>query len=333
MKKIHILYILLPIMMLSACKRILLGPEVSNDPENNFELFWNNVDTHSGILGPKNIDWNAVYNQYRPQVTAETTDDELWTIFSEMIEVFDDEHTVIFRDDEAYGSGTQRIPDAKASFSKSLIRNTYLENYVRFDTIRLAPDFSFGKIKGKSIGYIYLGDTDGSDPKPMMDSIFRSIGNEKAIILDIRNNGGGFGDFARGVADAFAEETRLVYSSRTRNGPGYDDYDEPTEYFNTSDGENQFLMPVIMLTDARTVSAAEEIVVAMRLNSQVVHFGDTTAGAFSSLSPRRFLPNGWTYRYPIQISIDPAGTILDGDGQAPEVYSKNTPADIDNGVD
>ncbi|MFK7969338.1 MAG: peptidase S41, partial [Bacteroidia bacterium] len=46
-----------------------------------------------------------------------------------------------------------------------------------------------------------------------------------------------------------------------------------------------------------------------------------------------FLPNGWTYRYPIQISIDPAGTILDGDGQAPEVYSKNTPADIDNGVD
>jgi len=317
----------------ASCTKAILGAEEENDPVNNFELFWNDYNDHSGIIFPKNINWDSVYQVYQPQVTEMTTEDELWTIFTEMIEVFDDEHTFIEKSgtEEFYVSGGGEIDAAIAAFSKEVIDDNYLDYRTVIET---APDLSYGKIKDKDIGYIYVGDTDGNHPEKTMDAILAEIGEHKAIIFDVRNNGGGSGEFALGITKAFAEETKDIMSHQTRNGKVYNDYDEKTWVGNVNDGENQYTeKPVIVLTDKFSVSGAEHITIYLKSNSHITHLGNTTAGAFSSTGMHRFLPNGWLYQYPAQTTLRPNGESLDGTGLVPDVFSINTADNIAIGKD
>lgn len=331
MKNTIILTLVL-LVTLSSCKKALLGPEEANNPVNNFELLWNDYNDHSGIIHPKNINWDSVYQVYQPQVTDMTSDAELWTIFTEMIEVFDDEHTFIEQPgkDITYVSGSHEIGAAIEAFSKEVIEDEYLDYRTIIET---APDLSYGKIKNKDIGYIYVGDTDGNHPEQTMDEILAEIGRHKAIIFDVRNNGGGKGEFAQAITKAFSEETKDVFSMQTRNGEAYDDYDEKTWFANVNDGENQYLKPVIVLTDKFSVSGAEHMTIYLKANSHVTHMGNITAGAFSSTGMHRFLPNGWVYQFPMQTSLLPNGESLDGTGLVPDIMSINTPENIANGKD
>lgn len=71
----------------------------------------------------------------------------------------------------------------------------------------------------------------------------------------------------------------------------------------------------------------------MNAFDQVIQMGDYTAGDFSDGSMRRFLPNGWEYRYSVQMFLQPDGKSLDGVGHQPDVFIKNTIADIAAGND
>ena len=44
-------------------------------PEINFEYLWKQFDSKYALFDVKNIDWNLVYNVYRPNITPNTTDD------------------------------------------------------------------------------------------------------------------------------------------------------------------------------------------------------------------------------------------------------------------
>ncbi|MEM8523484.1 MAG: S41 family peptidase [Bacteroidota bacterium] len=329
----HLLFTSSLFLLLNAsCEKALLGTAPENSPISNFEIFWKDYDQHSGIIFPKKINWDSVYQVYRPRVTNSTSEEELWTIFTEMIEVFDDEHTFVedVVKDKTYVSGSHRIEAAIEGFSKELIEEKYLEERIIIET---SPDLSYGKIKEKDIGYIYLGDTDGNHPEQTMDDILKAIGQHQAIIFDVRNNGGGKGDYAIGITRAFVSSDQRVMSEQTRNGANYDDFDKVLWRMNINDGENQYLKPVVVLTDRFSVSGAEHTTLYLKVNDNITHIGDTTAGAFSSTSNRQFLPNGWTYQYPIQMSLDANGVSLDGEGLIPDITIQNTKEDIENQQD
>ncbi|MEL6943655.1 MAG: S41 family peptidase, partial [Bacteroidota bacterium] len=91
----------------------------------------------------------------------------------------------------------------------------------------------------------------------------------------------------------------------------------------------QYLKPVVVLTDRFSVSGAEHTALYLKVNENITHIGDTTAGAFSTTSTRRFLPNGWMYQYPIQMSLDVNGKSLDGEGLIPDIAVQNTKTDIE----
>lgn len=332
MDRLSIFFILALVVGVSACEQIVLGDEPSVNSVALFEQLWTDYDQHSSLIHPKQINWDSVYQVYRPQVTPLTTEAELWQIFADMIEVFDDEHTFIFNPDadESYVSGASGIERAIASFSKELIRSSYLE-YVK--EIDIAPDFSYGKFKERDIGYIYIGDTDGGNPAASIDKVLSEIGGHGAIIFDVRNNGGGNDFFAEQICNAFAEADHFVWSIQTRNGPGYNDFDEKTLIHLHNDNNKQYTNPVIVLTDRFSVSGAEHIAQRLLVNSKMTHIGDTTAGALSSTGNRRFLPNGWQFQYPIQLVLDVNNRSLEGIGLIPEIPIENTPEDIEQGHD
>lgn len=325
----HLFFISILFLLLNtACEKAFLGATFENNPVNNFEIFWKDINKHSGIIFSKKINWDSVYQVYQPKVTPNTSDEELWGILTQMIEAFDDEHTFVedVLNDKTYVSGSHRIEAAIEGFSKELIEEKYLEYRTEIMT---APDWSYGKIKEKNIGYIYLGDVDGWQAERTMDSILEVIGQHKAIIFDVRNNGGGSADFASAIVRPFAEQTQQLFSEQERNGPNHNDFGAKIWEGNVNDGENQYLRPLVVLTDRFTISGAERIAYYLRANSQSTHIGDTTAGAFSETGQRRFLLNGWQYQYPIKMTLDLDGNSLDNEGLIPDFTFKNTKADIE----
>lgn len=322
------------IIFLSSCEEVFLGPNEPNTAAHNFDLLWNDFDKHYALFDVKGINWDSLYQVYRPRVNSETTDHQLWEIMIDLLEHLDDSHTVLyFREDRnEYRSGFALGSKAvEEEFSLSLIKRTYIEGFTK---IQGEGNLNYGKIKGKDIGYIFLKEENGDDPEGAMEKIMESLRGYKAIIVDIRTNSGGNSlQYPKTIAGAFSDGEHLIATLQTRNGPSQSDFNEKVRISTQKTGDQQFLKPVILLTDRATISGGEYFALHMKSFAHVTHIGDTTSGDFSAASTRRFLPNGWTYQYSIMMLLEADGKSPEGIGMIPDIFIKNTKADIDKGDD
>ena len=324
------IFLVLFIFSLFSCEKTFIGEDEVNTAENNFELLWNDFNKHYALFGVKEISWNDLYNEYRPQITSQTTNDELWQIFSSLLERLNDGHVVI-RDRENnrfFESGSSHINQTIEEFSLDLINTKYQDYYVNTND----PGLSYGKIKGKEIGYIHMYNVEGDNPA-IIDDVISELQDYDAIIVDVRNNQGGDDAYAHRIAAAFADGEHFIYTVQTRNGIGYNDFDSTKKWFTKPVGNYQYTKPVVLLTDSFTTSGAEILTLNMKAFQHVIHIGDTTSGDFSDQSPERFLPNGWSYKYSSQLYLLPNSQSLEGIGIAPDIYIKNTIQNIQNETD
>ena len=77
----------------------------TRDPEHNFEVLWQTFDRNYALFGPKRIDWDALYRVYRPKVTPETTDEELFDVTSRLLGHLNDNHVTLSGDGRSFRSG------------------------------------------------------------------------------------------------------------------------------------------------------------------------------------------------------------------------------------
>ncbi|OAV43153.1 S41 family peptidase [Lewinella sp. 4G2] len=315
--------------LLCGCQQLILGDEPANDPETNFELFWQDFDRHYGLFGVRGHDWDSIYVAYRPQVTAMTTKEELFEINRQMVEYLDDSHTFIYWPQRAFYSGNSATDEqAEAEFDFSVIHDNYLEE---IDSSR-AEGYAMGQLSGRKIGYLHLPGVEMEDPA-FGDRLLRRLGHNDALIIDLRNNSGGSDEVSANLAGRFADREELVYTIQERNGPEHTDFAEKKEYYLRARGEESFTKPIVVLTDNITVSAAEVMLIYLKALPHVTQIGDATSGDFSDTSMRRFLPNGFQYQYSIMKFLLPDGTSLDGVGHVPDIFAENTAEELAAGND
>ncbi len=334
MKLLNLILLLLGIFTFSSgCEKTILGSDEVNNPEHIFELVWTDFDKHYALFEVKNIDWDSLYTVYRPMVTSNTTDDELWEIITGMLQHLDDEHVKmrIPSDDPdnyiEFASGAHKNMHALDEFSIELIASDYVEALYQ-----KADFYSYGKLYDYNIGYIHSIAMLGVDPSVIYQSL-QELGDVDAIIVDVRNNIGGQDEYSAGFAQAFSDGEHFLYTVQTRNGPNYSDFDAPIRVYSYAPKPENFTKPVVLLTDALTISAGEIFTLNMKSFEQVTHIGDTTSGAHSDVGPARFLPNGWTYEYSTMKYLMPDGKSLEGLGIAPDIYVQNSSIDIENRQD
>jgi carboxyl-terminal processing protease len=327
-----LLVIIIVMILCCSCSDILLGKDEDNNPENVFELFWTDFDQHYSLFEIRKLKWDSIYNVYRPQVSQQTSPHKLRNIFANMIEYLDDSHTALYTNGMGdYTSGFALGEKAiKEEFSIHLIKSKYTDG---LEAVKGEGEMAFGNIKGKDIGYIFLRKMEGEDPEGAITNILDEFASRKAIIVDIRTNDGGDGGYSKTIAGAFSDGEHFISTVQTRNGPSHSDFDAITREYTQRTGTTQYLKPVILLTDRATISAGDYFALNMKAFHHVTIIGDSTAGDLSSKSMRKFLPNGWSYHYSIQMRLLPDGTSLDGIGIVPHIYVKNSKEDIQAGTD
>jgi carboxyl-terminal processing protease len=295
-----------------------------SEPERNFEALWKTFDEKYSHFGVKNIDWQVVYRIYRPKVTPKTTDGELFDVLASMIAHLNDNHVGLRSPSRRFGAGILqelRMED----FSLDLVKETYLKGKALplHDGV-----FHYGWLTD-TIGYFHFrgfGNVDESGAA--VDTILKEFGNARALVVDVRGNGGGDDRVGRAIASRFADRKRLYMTVALRNGPKHDDFAAPVEWFVEPAGPMPFTKPVVLVTHRFSVSAAENFALAMRTLPHVIQAGDLTSGAFADTAPHT-LPNGWRFSVPFNLFRDRDGFCWEGIGIPPDYRQLNSKADVD----
>jgi carboxyl-terminal processing protease len=168
------------------------------------------------------------------------------------------------------------------------------------------------------------------------DSLFSKIAKTKALIIDLRKNGGGSSNIGLHILSTLTDTPYSISLSKI------------TQYNSTDGGDAQwysfapekqypskkmfYAKPVIVLISARTFSAAEDFVVAFSYAKRGKLVGQTTGG--STGQPLPFdLPGGGTARVCAKYDTFPDGKKFVGLGIAPDISISKTRNDFYNNND
>lgn len=102
--------------------------------------------------------------------------------------------------------------------------------------------------------------------------------NTRCLILDIRGNRGGLTGNVSQISGRFCLQNKTYAISRTKNGSGQFDFGPGVELEIKRKGNIVYENPVILLTNAQTMSAGEEFAMAMKSQPQVTQVGNIPEG-------------------------------------------------------
>jgi len=295
-----------------------------SEPEKNFEHLWKTFDRNYALFGPKNIDWDALYKIYRPRVTAQTSDDELFDILSSLLGHLNDNHVRLQSPRRSFQSGI--LGDLKLEdFSLSVATEKYLKG--KFQR-RVNNAFTYGWLTD-SIGYFHFpGFGRLEESAAAVDEIVKEFKDAKGIVIDVRGNGGGDDRVGKAIADRFADRKRLYMKTRIRDGAAHSDFTAPKYWYVEPGGPAQFTRPVILLTHRHSVSAAENFALAMRVLPHVTVVGDATSGVFADVYGDT-MPNGWRFSVSFKLFEDQNGFCWEGIGVPSDIRQTNKKSDIE----
>jgi carboxyl-terminal processing protease len=159
------------------------------------------------------------------------------------------------------------------------------------------------------VGYLALsrfGDNAGSEITADLADL--QAHGARAFILDLRGNGGGYGDEATAVASAFIA-SGPIYSTRERNG---------ATTVSRASGKANFHAPLAVLVDGDTASAAEIVAGAVQDGGVGTIVGTRTfgKGVVQSVFP---LPDGSAFKVTTARYTTPKGRDIDRVGIEPDV--------------
>ena len=269
-----------------------------NSYEGNFNALWEIIDTKYCYLDYKNIDWDSIYTAYHQRIPYIKTDLDFFDFLGKMLEELKDGHVNLYSgfDVSRYWKWYTDYPE---NFSSDII---YSDRYLG-ENYRIAGGMHYQKIDNGNIGYIYYGDFTSDFSDANIGYIFKYFSNCKGIILDVRNNGGGYMSGAEQLASYFFTEKTLTGYLCHKTGPGHTDFSTPIKLFTPANKNVQWLRPVVILTNRMTYSATNDFVNRMRKAPYAIILGDKTGGG-GGMPLSSEIPNGWMVRVPTSPMFD-----------------------------
>jgi Peptidase family S41 len=341
----------------------LCGQPLADTPLTNYRVFWETFAEEYPFFALRHMDWVAVDKKFRPQVTLDTKPEELFRIFSDMLDPLHDAHTFInAKSIQKRFHGFRPSADPMRKKSAARITEIIETKYVRgglhdfcnkqlqFGLLRSSPHAALSDSEGSGradgIGYLrihsfsnYSGDREFVKQldalEIALDDIFKDPTKLNSLVIDVRINGGGSDVFGISIASRLATQEYLAYAKVIRNDIRDPDHRTPPQPVIVHVSQRPgFRGPVVLLTSADSVSAAETFTMAVLDRApHVVRIGSNTQGVFSDVLGRK-LPNGWTFGLPNEIYLTKDGKAFDGTGVPPDIEVPIFPTeDLTNGRD
>ncbi|MGH3103995.1 MAG: S41 family peptidase [Gaiellaceae bacterium] len=177
--------------------------------------------------------------------------------------------------------------------------------------------------EGRRVGYVALHSFSSGTAQLLGVTVARlERARAAGLVLDLRNNPGGLLDQAVAVSSLFLAEGRIVSIEGAH---------EPVRVFMVErrPGASASALPLVVLVNRYTASAAEVVAAALRDNRRATLVGEVTFGkaVVQSIEP---LPNGAALKLTTARYLTPAGADISSEGLKPHleaVDDAQTPED------
>ncbi len=299
MKRPLLLLLLLPLLALAGC----VGEEYPADdtPEGNFEALWRLMDEHYCFFAYKKeqlgVDWDEVHARYRAKIDASMTSQQLFEVLCQMLGELRDGHVNLSAAFDL-GRNWSYFEDRPRNFDPTLAD----------DYLGTGSDYSIAsslkyRVLDDNIAYVRCASFDDGMGDGNLSSMLDALQPCQGLVLDLRDNGGGRLTDAHRLAARFTNERILVGYVSHKTGRGRDDLSSPLpEYIEPAKGV-RWQKPVVVLTNRRVFSAANDFVKCVRQMPRVTVLGDTTGGG-SGMPFMQEVPRGWAVRYSAVVYYD-----------------------------
>ncbi len=276
-------------MQLSSC---IDEDEYSDSPQGNFEALWKILDQRYCFFEYKGkeygLDWNDIYSKYSARINNSMTDGQLFEVMADMLSELKDGHVNLYTsfDYARYWSWQENYPK---NFSDSLQRKYLGTDY------RITGGLKYRKLDD-NIGYIRCESFENSIGDGNLDNVMMYLAPCNALIIDIRNNGGGMLTMAEKLAARFTNKETLVGYIQHKTGTGHSDFSVMKEQKLKPSKGIRWQKKVFVLTNRSVYSAANEFVKYMKCCPGTTVVGDKTGGG-AGMPFSSELPNGWSVRF------------------------------------
>ncbi|MGL1922019.1 MAG: S41 family peptidase [Hyphomicrobiales bacterium] len=270
----------------------------SNTPINTFETYWQSFDENYPFFELRGVDWQKAYDTFRPQVTASTTDQELFDIIQKMITPLGDGHVAIISTvgeflavklpDWAEGLEEEDMPAMAMLAPETKMIDGY-KSVVNDALI-------YGKLR-EDVGYLNILTFDGlidenGDSTVLKNGIaqvLEALKDTKTIVIDTRINFGGDDTAGLLIAGQFTDKSQKVFKKSVWVDGAFEHI---ADFELIPTAKTAYKGKVYLLTSRLTISAAETFALAMTQLPNVSLVGEPTNGMLSDKSFMA-LPNGW----------------------------------------
>lgn len=266
------------------------------------------------------VDWDKTFADARPKLIAATTPAGFARELGRMLAVAQDPHISVWVGDAAFPVYQREV---RINFNPQSIAKV-VPNYKQENECVSTGRFDDG------IGYLALNSW-GKDCVANLDPAFELLGQRpsaKALIIDVRANGGGDEMLAQQFAGCFLDAPKVYSRSSFRDPKTKDGFTLPQDrVVKPNAARPHFAGKVVVLIGNACMSSNESFILMMRQAGATL-IGETTAG--SSGNPRPVnLSNGVRVNLPTWIDLMPDGTQLEGHGVKPDVPVKTRPSDFE----
>ena len=342
--------IIRPILLICACWSLnfslLAQTNAIDDPIKNFEALWQSFNERYANFELKKVDWQEVYQRYRPMVTAQTDNKALFDICCKMVQELNDGHVTMdavvgeeewecgppynFFYDRAFTSDSEFetwVDVVKTTLEGQGFMPLIALPYTKETKLRysLSDDYGYLRISGMAEGPTW------GKLKKSMHEVMEAVQDKKGLIIDLRLNGGGWDWTSFKIAGRFVAQKTIGLYKHTRK-KGTDQFHRQKTWYVKPKGPIQFVKPIVILTSDYTASAAEVFLLVMQQFSYVTIIGDESEGIFSDMLMRK-LPNKWHYSLSHQQYFSVDRQNYEGLG-IPVVHKVlNTKSDLTTGID
>ena len=227
-----------------------------------------------------------------------------------------DEHDLT-KSDSAFISSTVKY-GTKEEFTITYSRDekentvTIKRGYVFINSVNSKED--------NEIGIITIDTFSATIPDQVRDAVNGFSDKVTSVIIDLRDNTGGYLSSAYNTADLFIEKGKVVYQLKDKNN-NISKYEAKTGVLRRFD-------KIVVLINENSASASEILAIALKESSNAIIVGETSYGK-GTVQETEQLSSGSMVKYTSSYWLSPNGNSINKLGIKPDVEVKDSNKQLD----
>ena len=164
-----------------------------------------------------------------------------------------------------------------------------------------------------NVGYLKI-DTFSNMTYSQVKSELNNLSNVDSLVIDLRDNTGGYLQSAYNIADLFLEKDKVIYQLKDRTGS--------VKSYKAQEDVYRKYNKIVVIVNTNTASASEVLTLALKENLNATVVGATTYGK-GTVQDTKILSSGAMVKYTSAYWLSPNGNLIDGIGIKPDIAVEN----------